>query len=87
MNDSSRREVGAEDGQGCYPGGGAWRKSSFSMSAGDCVEVTVLTDAHVGVRDSKASAGPHLRFPQGAWATFLGDVRIVHAKSGDLIQE
>jgi hypothetical protein len=54
---------------------GSWRKSSFSMSAGDCVEVAIVSAAHVGVRDSRAPARPHLRFPFDTWVIFLGDVR------------
>ena len=39
------------------------------MSNGDCVEVAVLADAHVGVRDSKATDLPHLRFHSSATHT------------------
>jgi Domain of unknown function (DUF397) len=74
MNDSRRGEGNVEDGENRYPRSGSWRKSSFSMSAGDCIEVAVLADAHVGVRDSKATAGPHLRFHPSVWTTFLGDI-------------
>jgi hypothetical protein len=52
-----------------------WRKSSFSTSNGDCIEVASLTSNHVGVRDSKAVANPYLRFPVGAWAAFVGDIK------------
>ncbi len=54
---------------------GPWRKSSFSMSAGDCIEVAFLATGRVGVRDSKAAAGPHLRFGLAVWTAFLGDIR------------
>ena len=54
---------------------GYWRKSSFSGSNGDCVEVAFLASDHVGVRDSKATAGPYLRFPPSAWTAFVGDIR------------
>jgi hypothetical protein len=49
---------------------GHWRKSSFSMN-GDCVEVALLAEDHVGVRDSKATAGPYLRFRPNVWTIFL----------------
>jgi hypothetical protein len=75
MDDSRPGEGRMEDGEGCHLRGGYWRKSSFSMSNGDCVEVAVLADAVVGVRDSKAAALPHLRFHPSAWTDFLGHIR------------
>jgi Domain of unknown function (DUF397) len=75
MNDSRPEEGRVEDGEGCHPRGGYWRKSSFSMSNGDCVEVAVLADANVGVRDSKAPALPHLCFRPSVWTAFLGQIR------------
>jgi hypothetical protein len=55
---------------------GHWRKSSFSGSNGDCVEVAVLkTGAYVGIRDSKAIAAPHLRFHPSVWTTFVAGIR------------
>jgi uncharacterized protein DUF397 len=50
-----------------------WRKSSHSMSNGHCVEVAHFADGHIGVRDSKLSVGPVLRFAPGAWAEFLAE--------------
>jgi hypothetical protein len=84
MNDSRRGEDRAGNGEGNYVRSWSWRKSSFSMSQ-DCIEVAILSDSHVGVRDSKATAGPHLRFPLDAWATFLGDVRTTASKGDDSI--
>jgi hypothetical protein len=40
-----------------------WRKSSFSGTTGDCVEVALLAGG-VAVRDSKNADGPTLAFPQ-----------------------
>jgi hypothetical protein len=69
-----------------------WRKSSFSASNGDCVEVgwrkssvssangdcvEVAVVAHrVAVRDSKNIAGPVLAFGERPWRAFLA--RTVH---------
>lgn len=66
-----------------------WRKSSFSGTNTDCVEVAwrkssfsdgntncieVASSAeHVGVRDSKNPAVPPLTFPARSWHTFLGN--------------
>jgi hypothetical protein len=51
-----------------------WRKSSFSMANGDCVEVADLSAAQVGVRDSK-TVGPHLIFSHRIWVSFIQQVR------------
>ena len=47
-----------------------WRKSSYSASDGNCVEV----GRGVGVRDSKAPA-THLPVSAVSWAAFLGEVK------------
>jgi hypothetical protein len=52
-----------------------WIKSSLSFANGNCVEVASLPDDEVGVRDSKNSEGPVLRFTPGEWHAFLGGVR------------
>jgi hypothetical protein len=52
-----------------------WRKSSYSMSNGHCVETACLAGGRIGVRDSQAVAGPALRFAAGAWVAFLGEVK------------
>jgi hypothetical protein len=75
MNESHPRTGKTENGEGCHSRSGSWRKSSFSMSTGDCVEVAVLADATVGVRDSKATALPHLRFHPSVWTDFLSHIR------------
>ena len=48
-----------------------WRKSSYSMSNGHCVEFARLADSLIGVRDSKAVDGALLLFALGAWAAFF----------------
>jgi hypothetical protein len=52
-----------------------WIKSSLSFSNGNCVEVASLPDNAVGVRDSKDSEGPVLRFTPAEWDAFVGGVR------------
>ncbi len=44
----------------------AWRKSSYSATADNCVEI----GTGVGIRDSKAPA-THLPVSADAWAAFL----------------
>jgi hypothetical protein len=53
----------------------SWTKSSLSFSNSNCVEVASLPNGGVGVRDSKDSAGPVLRFTPGEWHAFLGGAR------------
>jgi hypothetical protein len=52
-----------------------WIKSSLSFSNSNCVEVANLPDNGIGVRDSKDTQGPMLRFTPGEWDAFLGGVR------------
>jgi hypothetical protein len=47
-----------------------WRKSSYSPTASDCVEVGI----GIGIRDSKAPA-THLAVNREAWTAFLGIVK------------
>ncbi|SDM80719.1 DUF397 domain-containing protein [Lentzea albidocapillata] len=47
-----------------------WRKSSYSSTADNCVEV----GRGVGVRDSKAPA-THLPVSAESWTAFLTDVK------------
>jgi hypothetical protein len=64
---SSRRE---------RPGSGShWIKSSLSYANGNCVEVASLPGGEIGVRNSRNSAGPVLRFTSDEWHAFLGGVR------------
>jgi hypothetical protein len=48
----------------------SWRKSSFSSSNPDCVELAITPD-ETRVRDTKQRAGGTLRFPSAAFAAFL----------------
>lgn len=63
-----------DNGDECYPGEG-WRKSSYSMSNGHCLEAARLAGGPIAVRDSLAAGGPVLRFEAAAWATFLTGLR------------
>lgn len=47
-----------------------WRKSSYSGTNGNCVEVAWPASL-VAVRDSKHSAGPAIDFPTVNWQAFL----------------
>jgi len=55
--------------------GSAWIKSSLSFSNSNCVEVANLSEGGIGVRDSKDTEGPVLRFTPGEWDAFIGGVR------------
>jgi len=56
-----------------------WRKSTYSFSNGNCVEVasapSLDTPEMVLVRDSKDPDGPRLSFNRREWATFTAAVR------------
>jgi hypothetical protein len=47
-----------------------WRKSSYSGSEGECVEVARVPGA-AAIRDTKDRDGGTLAFPQAAWQAFL----------------
>lgn len=53
----------------------SWIKSSLSFANGNCVEVANLRNGEIGVRDSKNSEGPVLRFTPDEWHAFVGGVR------------
>ena len=52
-----------------------WRKSRYSQSGGNCVEVARLDDGHRAVRDSKNATGPALIFTSAEWTAFTAGVR------------
>ena len=53
----------------------AWRKSSYSGGAGNCVEIAGGLPGAVGVRDSKDPAGPALVFSPRTWRAFVAKVK------------
>jgi len=52
----------------------AWRKSSYSSGANNCVEVAITPPA-VAVRDTKDRNGPVLSISLGDWRAFTAAVR------------
>ncbi|HEX7659592.1 MAG TPA: DUF397 domain-containing protein [Pseudonocardiaceae bacterium] len=52
----------------------AWRKSSYSGTQADCVEIAFDQQA-VAVRDSKNPTGPTLAVDPSAFTTFLTTLR------------
>jgi hypothetical protein len=53
----------------------AWRKSTRSGGATNCVEVAGGLAPIVAVRDSKDPAGRALTFARGAWDTFTARMK------------
>ncbi|MBW4719757.1 DUF397 domain-containing protein [Saccharothrix obliqua] len=51
-----------------------WRKSTWSASAAQCVELAVAVDA-TGVRDTKNRTGGTLVFPARSFRAFLADLK------------
>jgi len=51
----------------------AWKKSSYSGSQANCVEVTVRD--RIMVRDTKDRTGPVLRFPPAVWRHFAEQLK------------
>ncbi|MEU9609513.1 DUF397 domain-containing protein [Streptomyces sp. NPDC048057] len=55
-----------------------WVKSSYSQQGGNCVEWAPAYASAAGVvpvRDSKVPAGPVLRVPADAFATFVAGIK------------
>lgn len=52
-----------------------YRKSSYSGSGGDCVEIAFNVSDVRAVRDSKDPDGPHLEFTPADFVAFLATLR------------
>ena len=52
-----------------------WRKATASAD-GACVELALLPDGGIGVRDSKNPAGPVLKFTRTEWLAFRDGLEI-----------
>jgi Domain of unknown function (DUF397) len=55
--------------------GAIWRKSRYSGTQGNCVEVATNLPAIVAVRDSKNPSGAALIVSRSAWAAFVVGLR------------
>ncbi|MGC5341961.1 DUF397 domain-containing protein [Streptomyces sp. DT24] len=58
--------------------GVVWRKSARSNAAGNCVEVALLADGGIAVRNSRFPSGPALIYTRAEATAF-----ILGAKDGD----
>ncbi|WP_329562880.1 DUF397 domain-containing protein [Kitasatospora sp. NBC_01266] len=59
-----------------------WRKSSYSGSTNNCVEVADGFRGLMPVRDSKDKGGLALTFPADAWRAFVAGVRAGEFEAG-----
>jgi hypothetical protein len=58
-----------------------WRKSTYSFSNGNCVEVAG-TGTMIAVRDSQDQDGPQLAFAPEQWAAFAAVVKATQTVTG-----
>lgn len=53
----------------------SWNRSTYSDAGGNCLEVAVLPDGRVGVRDSKAPEAGVVSFTRAGVAAWLSGVK------------
>jgi len=58
-----------------------WRKSSYSNSGANCVEVARTRSGKIAVRDSKNPGSGTLNFIPDEWQTFVAKVQATAARS------
>ncbi|GLW08913.1 hypothetical protein Misp01_40430 [Microtetraspora sp. NBRC 13810] len=54
---------------------GVWKKSARGAAGGDAVEIALLEDGQVGLRDGHDRDGAVLVFTAAEWADFVGGVK------------
>jgi uncharacterized protein DUF397 len=69
------RSITLRSPQGRPSSGSYWIKSSLSYANGNCVEVASLPGGEIGVRNSRESGGPVLRFTSDEWHAFIGGAK------------
>jgi Domain of unknown function (DUF397) len=52
-----------------------WRKSTFSASGDNCVEVARMPEGGQVLRDSKIPGGPMLSSPLEEWRRFIAEIK------------
>src|SRR6266851_7296922 len=52
-----------------------WRKSSYSNSQGNCVEVSALADGSVAVRNSRDPQGPALLYTRAEITAMIAGIK------------
>jgi hypothetical protein len=72
---TSERPHRAPGGAAADLAGAAWRKSSFSNGATNCVEVAMLADGSVGVRHSRRPDAEVIVYSRSEWAAFVAGVK------------
>jgi hypothetical protein len=56
-------------------GASPWRTSSYSTGGNQCVEVAVMPDGQVAVRDTNDRGSGSQLFSAAAWSTFMTAIK------------
>ena len=71
------REVGSHEGVPVNGVGSlTWRKSTWSIGNGQCLEAGGTVDGRLAVRDSADKTGPIILLPRGEWSNFLRKIKV-----------